>query len=285
MSGPWRRILLSLALLFAALGAILVRQQREISRLRAAVSAQAAELADHQSDVEQLSGQLAAEQQALRRRAAENARLASALGLDAAELSFWRSERLREAARRYGPELAALGLGPEKRDALLALLADRTDAMRDAREIALREGIAAGSGAMNDAIEAAAADVEADIRGLIGAAAAGLFPAPVPAGSAPAATVAVYASPPVAAPVASPLAPAEGVLAPAPAYAAAPADAPFVPVLLISSFGGEGGGRNRRFAGPRTEPGRPVRTAPLAAPPGGGAGRVLPYLGRATPFR
>ncbi|HVW19657.1 MAG TPA: hypothetical protein VHC86_00435 [Opitutaceae bacterium] len=284
MGRPPSWIFASLALLFAALGGLLVRQQREISRLRSAVSSQAAQLAGSQDQMQQLAGRLEAEEQgraatgqALRRAAAENTRLAEALGLDASDLSFWRSERLRQSAQHYAPELARLNLAPDRRNALLSLLADRTDAMRDAREIALREGISPDSAAMTLAIQSAAADVEGDIRGLIGAAIDGFFPAP----AAPAVTVAVYAPPPAAIPVSAEPAAAPNDALPAYGYGYPPAYAPYIPVYVVSNFRRRGLRPAPRFAGPRLEPARPLR----AAPPGDGGARNFRAGARPSPSR
>jgi hypothetical protein len=275
MGRSLRWIFASLAVLFATLGVVVVRQQGEIFRLHSALSAQAAQLADNQSQLQALADRVTAEQQgrlaagqALRRTAAENIRLAEALGLNAGDLSFWEAERLKEAGRRYAASLDHLDLSPERRDALLGLLADRTDAMRDAREIAVRDGIGADSAEMVLAVRMAAAEVDTDIRGLIGGAIDGFFPAAPPA-AAPAVTVAVYNSPPAIVPVYSEPAP---VAAYAPeAYAPAPDYAPYAPVLFVSSFRPRGFDRAPRFAGPRSEPARP-----LAPPRASGFGRALP---------
>jgi len=280
MGGPLRWIFASLAVLFAALGVVMIRQQGEISRLHAALSSQAAQLADNQSQVQALADRVAAEQQgrlaagqALRRTAAENTRLAEALGLNAGDLGFWQNERLQAADRRYAAALDRLELSPARREALLGLLADRTDAMRDAREIAGREGIAAGSAEMALAVRMAVADVDADIRNQIGDAIDGLLPA-APPPAAPAVTVAVYNSPSVAVPVYSEPAPPPAY-APS-AYAPAPDYVPYAPVLFISSFRPRGFGRSPRFAGPRSEPARP-----FAPPRPSGFGRSLPVGSRA----
>jgi hypothetical protein len=165
-----RTTFIGVAVLLAGSVAVFSWQRSQIARLRGQMAQQAADLADNQKRVADLSVLV-------------TGTTARPVGATPATLSLNRADRpsvpaggvvlLRADERRlilnqYQDVLAEMNLPPETATRLQYLLADRVEAVLDAQDAATREGFAEGSADMARAVTLAIGDVDRDIANLLG---------------------------------------------------------------------------------------------------------------------
>ena len=82
---------------------------------------------------------------------------------------LWNKQQRMNMLRQYGDAIAGMHLPPDEAEKLKSLLVERQNSMNDARDAAAKAGIKPGTPEMAQATSQAAAEVQQQITGLIGA--------------------------------------------------------------------------------------------------------------------